>query len=376
MSEVWPAFLASCGAVGTRAEWRGACTAAKALAPDDNAALRAFFESRFVPNRVVAKYASTGYATLDAPARRSVSRPDANSNAGSAARAGGSPAANDTGLVTGYYEPLLRGSRSPGNGFFAPLYGVPDDLLAIDLGDAYPELKGIRLRGKLVDSPNGSARKKVVAYPARAELDAGDSLRGKEIVWVDSAIDAFFLQVQGSGRVQLYDHGRAGEIVRLAYADQNGRPYQSIGRYLIDRGEMTSDQASMQGIKNWVKTHPDRLSELLHVNPSVVFFREAKVGDPALGPVGALGVPLTPGRSIAVDPKVVPLGAPVFLATTVPGSDAPLRKLTMAQDTGGAIVAQSGSAVRADYFWGFGAQAGEQAGRMKQEGRMWVLLPR
>jgi membrane-bound lytic murein transglycosylase A len=163
-----------------------------------------------------------------------------------------------------------------------------------------------------------------------------------------------------------------GETVRVAYADQNGHPYRSIGRYLVDKGEMTLDQASAQNIKAWAVANPTRRQELLNANPSYVFFREETLADLSKGPKGALGVPLTAQRSIAVDAQFVPLGAPVFLATTQPASDAPLRKLVLAQDTGGAIK----SPARADYFWGFGAQAGEKAGKMKQRGAMWVLLPR
>jgi membrane-bound lytic murein transglycosylase A len=162
------------------------------------------------------------------------------------------------------------------------------------------------------------------------------------------------------------------ETVRVAYADQNGHPYKSIGRYLVDKGELTLDQASAQSIKAWVVANPGRQQELLNANPSYVFFREEKLTDPKKGPKGALGVPLTPQRSIAVDPQFVPLGVPVFLATTQPGSNVPLQRLMLAQDTGGAIR----NAVRADYFWGFGVEAGEKAGKMKQRGMMWILLPR
>ena len=292
---------------------------------DDNAT-RKFFENYFVPYRVA------------------------------------NPDGSLSGTVTGYYEPLLQGARKRGGKYQTPLHGVPDDILTIELASVFPELKGQRVRGRLVGN-------KVVAYPSRAELNKSNALAGKEILWVDDAIDAFFLQVQGSGRVQL-DDGR--EIVRLAYADQNGQPYKSIGRYLIDKGELTLDQASAQGIKAWVRANPKRQQELLNANPSYVFFREEKVTDPNVGPKGALGVPLTPQRSIAVDPQYIPLGAPVFLSTTQPNSNVPLQRLVLAQDTGSAIK----NAVRADYFWGFGAQAGEQAGRMKQRGAMWVLLPK
>ena len=335
--DAWPAFIASCNALATKPEWSAVCSSARAIDAGDALAIRNFFESRFVAHRVT---------TSDG---------------------------NDTGLVTGYYEPLLRGSRVPAAPYLTPLYGVPDDLLIVDMTSLYPELKGKRLRGKVVG-------RTVVPYPSRGDLAASGALRGKEVLWVDDPVEAFFLEIQGSGRVQLFDAGRDGrtvrETVRLAYADQNGQPYKSIGRWLVDQGEMTLAQASMQNIKAWAMAHPDRLQELLGANPSEVFFKEEKIVDPSQGPKGALGVPLTPQRSIAVDPKVVPLGAPVFLATTQPLSEAPLQRLVMAQDTGGAIAAAPGGAVRADYFWGFGAEAGNSAGRMKKQGRMWVLLPR
>jgi membrane-bound lytic murein transglycosylase A len=210
------------------------------------------------------------------------------------------------------------------------------------------------------------------------------------LLWVDDPVDLFFLQIQGSGRVRL----DTGELVRVGYADQNGQPYRSIGRYLVEQGELKLEQASMQGIKAWGAANPAKLEALLNQNPSYVFFRElpkaegaqgsaagpmtaagpVATGDPVTtgGPVGALGVALTPERSIAVDPRHIPLGAPVFLATTWPNSTQPLQRLVLAQDTGGAIR----GAVRADYFWGFGEAAGAQAGRMRQSARMWVLLPR
>lgn len=272
------------------------------------------------------------------------------------------PDGSDTGLVTGYYEPLLRGARKRGGAYQTPLYRAPDDLLTVDLASVYPELKGMRLRGRLVGN-------RIVPYPTRADMNQSNALAGKELVWVDDPIEAFFLQVQGSGRVQLSD---TKEIVRIAYADQNGHPYKSIGRYLVDKGEMTLDQASMQSIKTWFVKNPARQQELLNANPSFVFFREEKLPDPKLGPKGSLGVPLTAQRSIAVDVQFIPLGVPVFLATTQPNKDAPLERLMLAQDTGGAIK----NPVRADFFWGFGAEAGAKAGKMKQRGAMWILLPK
>ena len=265
------------------------------------------------------------------------------------------------GLVTGYYEPLIQGSRTQTARARFPIYAVPDDLITVDLANVYPELKNLRLRGKLVD-------RKIVPFPSRSEIESsglGGSLKAKTLAWAEDAVELFFMQIQGSGRVALPD----GTHLRLGYADQNGHPYKSIGKLLVERGELTLDQASMQSIKEWGMKNPDKLPALLAANPSYVFFRELPEGLP--GPLGALGVPVTAGRSIAVDPKFIPLGAPVFLATTLPNSDTPLNRLMMAQDTGGAIR----GGVRADFFWGFGTEAGEMAGKMKQKGRMWVLLP-
>jgi membrane-bound lytic murein transglycosylase A len=191
-------------------------------------------------------------------------------------------------------------------------------------------------------------------------------LQGKELFYVGNAVELFFLQIQGSGRIELEDGTRA----KIGYAEQNGHPYASIGRKLIDMGEMKPEEASMQGIKRWAEQNPDRLDIVLGHNPSYVFFRELQ--DSLSGPLGALGVPLTNEYSIAVDRSSIPLGVPVFLAATQPNSSEPLNRLVFAQDTGGAIK----GAVRADFFWGFGDIAGSKAGRMRQSGRMWVLFPK
>ena len=270
-------------------------------------------------------------------------------------------------MVTGYYEPLLAGSRTKTARFTVPLYAPPDDLLTIDIVSVYPDLKDKRLRGRI----DG---RKVVPYWTRAEIEGGRApLDDKVLVYVENPIEAFFLEIQGSGRVKLAD----GSVMRVGYADQNGHPYHSIGRVLIDRGEITLERASMQGIREWGRQHPDQLPALLAENPSYVFFREVPAPVPGSteaaidGPYGTLGVPLLAGRTIAVDRRSIPLGAPVFLATTYPLSTKPLQRLVLAQDTGGAIR----GAVRADFFWGFGDNAGREAGRMKQDGRMWLLWP-
>jgi len=324
LRQAWPAFQASCRALGAKADWKSVCAAAKAVDAGDGAAVRRFFETNFVPNLVRAADGA------------------------------------DSGLITGYYEPFLRGARKRGGANQTPLYKVPDDLVTVDLGSVYPSLKGMRLRGRL-------SGKTVVPYGSRAEIERA-RIPGKELVWVDDPVDSFFLEVQGSGRVQLDD----GETVRIAYADQNGHPYKAIGRWLVEQGELTSAEASAQGIKAWIAAHPERRQELFNVNPSYIFFREERLPDPGVGPKGALGVPLSPTRSVAIDPSFLPLGAPIYLSTTEPASTTPLQRLVMGQDTGGAIR----GAVRADFFFGFGGQAPDNAGRMKQRGQLWVLLPR
>jgi membrane-bound lytic murein transglycosylase A len=323
-AQAWPAILQSCRPLAKQAMWKPVCDAFERLGPGAEAgAIRRVLEQQLRPWRVV------------------------------------EPEGREEGLVTGYYEPLIRAGRQRSATYAWPVYGVPDDLLSIDLAGLYPELGKLRLRGRLVGN-------KVVPYWSRAEVESmGERLPARVLFWAADPIELFFLQVQGSGRVELPD----GSVARIGYADQNGHPYQSIGRWLVENGELALAQASMEGIKNWARAHPARLAELLNANPSYVFFRE--LGAVSGGPPGALGVPLTAGRSIAVDPRTIPLGAPVFLSTTLPLSDRPLQRLVVAQDTGGAIK----GAVRADLFWGFGPEAAVQAGRMKQAGRMWVLMP-
>jgi len=299
------------------------CEAARAIPQGDDAAARRFFEERFTP-----------YAL-------------ASSDSG------------DVGLVTGYYEPVIQGSRSRDAINRQPIYGVPDDLVVVDLAAVNPEVRNLRLRGRLEG-------RRLVPYYSRAEIESrGSALPAPVIAWAADPVELFFLQIQGSGIVNFADGGR----VRVGYADQNGHPFRSLGRYLVERGELTLDQASMQSIQAWAAANPSRLQAALDQNPSFVFFRELP---DAGGPIGALGIPLSAGYSIAVDRRFVPLGAPVYLATTYPLSSNPLERLVVAQDTGGAIR----GVVRADFFWGTGAEAGAAAGRMRQQGRMWLLWPR
>ena len=321
------AFLQSCTVLRNQQLWKEACVLADSLQKSDRTALRQFFEHHFKPYQVL------------------------NSNTSS------------DGLITGYYEPLLKGSRKLSNRYRFPLYTAPKELLIVDLSKVYPELKGIRLRGRLEG-------RRVVPYYTRAEIENSVSggashLKGYELLWVEDAVELFFLQIQGSGRIEMEN----GKIVRVGYQDQNGYPYKSIGKLLVERGELSLDKASMQGIKSWGRRNPEKLHELLHQNPSYVFFRELPAD--LSGPLGALGVPLTAGRSLAIDPRVILQGAPVYLSTTWPNSSKPLHRLMIAQDTGSAIK----GGVRADFFWGFGKEAANQAGKMKQIGKMWVLMP-
>lgn len=318
------ALLEGCARLGNGHALAPACSAARAVPAGDESAARAFFESTFAPHAIVTAEGSR------------------------------------EGLVTGYYEPILYGSRTQTEQFAHPVYGLPPDLVVVDLASLYPELTGMRLRGRLEG-------RRIVPYYSRSEIDTRPgALSAPIIAWVADPVELFFLQIQGSGQVTLAD---TGERIRIGYADQNGHPYSSLGRYLVQRGELPLEQASMQGIQSWAAANPARLREALNANASYVFFRELPT---TAGPIGALGVPLTAGYSVAVDRRYVPLGAPVYLATTYPNSPEPLERLMAAQDTGGAIR----GAVRADFYWGTGKDAGEQAGRMRQQGRMWMLWPR
>jgi membrane-bound lytic murein transglycosylase A len=318
------AFARSCPVIEKQDAWKAVCAGAQTLGTAAEREIASFFELNFDPYKVV--------------------------NADD----------SDSGMVTGYYEPLLRGSRVKTQRYRYPIYAVPQDLLVIDLTSVYPDLKFRRLRGRIEGN-------RVVPYFARGEIDRDAApLKGLEIAWVDDPVDLFFLHIQGSGQVELEN----GERIRVGYAEQNGHPFRSLGRLLIQRGEIPPERASMQGIRDWARRNPRKAQEFLNANPSYVFFRE--LSRDLTGPIGALGVPLTAERSIAVDARVVPLGVPVYLATTWPNTAEPLNRLMVAQDTGGAIA----GGVRADFFWGFGDAAGSQAGKMRQAGRMWVLLPK
>jgi membrane-bound lytic murein transglycosylase A len=321
----WPALMQSCNALKLKPVWLPICAAASKVDREDPMAQRTFYETWFTPYQVF------------------------------------NPDGSDSGLITGYYEPLIKGCRKKSARCAYPIYAPPEDMLEVDMGELFPEFRGKRVRARLQG-------KKVVPYFNRAEIDAGmaTKLQGREMYWVEDPVELFFLQIQGSGRIEFED----GTRVKIGYADQNGHPYASIGKKLIDMGELKPEEASMQGIKNWAQKNPERLYTLLGHNPSYVFFRE--LPDSLSAPLGALGVPLTEEYSIAVDQRTIPLGVPVFLATTRPNSSEPLNRLMFAQDTGGAIR----GAVRADFYWGFGEIAAARAGSMKQSGKMWVLFPK
>jgi membrane-bound lytic murein transglycosylase A len=333
-------FLRSCGRIervesqaaeslGTTAEWRAACALAAKVPRGDRGAARRFFEAAFTPV--------------------------AASNHG-----------ERTGLFTGYYEPTLNGSRKPSVRYTVPLYRRPPELVTVDLGLFREEWKGRRIAGKVVD-------RAFLPFPDRAAIRAGALAgRGLELAWVDDPIDAFFMEIQGSGRIELAEGG----VLRVGYAAQNGQAYFAIGRDLVERGALKKEEISLQSIRAWLLAHPAEAPQVMARNRSYVFFDELK-GE---GPLGAEGVPLTPGRSLAVDLKYLPLGVPVWLDGKAPAAapasekapDRPLQRLLVAQDTGGAITGP----VRGDVFWGHDAAAATIAGRMKHPGQIWLLLPR
>lgn len=342
VAEAVPAFRRSCakltalpadrpvgpdGVGGTGGDWQAPCTALATLPDGDDAAARAFFERWFTP-----------YAAANNDNRR--------------------------GLFTGYYEVELEGSRTPDPAYPVPLYKRPADLIMVDLGDFADRWKGERIAGRVA---NGRLK----PFEDRAAIEAG-ALRNKglELLWLQDPVAVFFLHIQGSGRVRFPD----GTETRVGYAAQNGHKYVAIGKELIDRGELAREQVSLQSIRAWLKAHPDQAPDLMNKNPSYVFFQELK-GE---GPNGAQNVALTPGRSLAVDSKFLPYGVPVWLDAEDPLAQNPtdgqarLRRLLVAQDTGGAIRGP----VRGDVFWGHGEDAEKRAGVMKSAGEYYILLPK
>lgn len=331
-----PAFLKSCEKIrkipderafgpleqaGTYGDWHGVCAKFKAHVLEAGQPVQAFFEKHFTPYMV---------------------------------RADKEP----VGLFTGYYEASLKGSRIRTDTYNVPLYTRPDDLVMVDLGLFRDELKGQRIAGRV---KGGNLH----PYESREDIVNGDwPHNDKVLVWVDDAVDAFFVQIQGSGIVEMTD----GSTMRIGYAGQNGHPYYAIGRELIKREVLTKENVSMQSIRAWLEGHPTEADEIMNTNKSYVFFRELD-GE---GPIGAQGVALTAGRSLAVDRTKMSYGLPLWVDINAPIEGVePLQHMMIAQDTGGAII----GAVRGDVFWGFGAGAEDVAGKMKSQGRYWVLLP-
>ncbi len=347
-----PAFKRSCGRIvkrssdttfgvlkqaGTYGDWQAVCLAFDQVTEASNTvALRAFFEEHFTPYQVSADD-------------------------------------NPIGLFTGYYEASLKGSHTRKEPYTIPLHKRPDDLVMVQLGDFREALKGNRIAGRV---KNGRLK----PYENRAQIVAGDWPHENEVlIWVDNAVDAFFVQIQGSGLVQMDD----GSVQRIGYAGQNGHPYYAIGRELIKIGALTKKNVSMQSIRAWLEENPTQADKIMNTNKSYVFFREI-TGD---GPLGAEGIALTGGRSLAVDRTLISYGMPLWVdlegVNLADDSEeemdreadkeiAPIRRLMIAQDTGGAITGP----VRGDVFWGYGPTAEDTAGKMISSGRYWVLLPK
>jgi membrane-bound lytic murein transglycosylase A len=272
------------------------------------------------------------------------------------------PVALGTGTLTGYFEPEISGNPVRTARFATPLHARPPELVDADLGTHLPDLRGRRIAGTVREG-------RLLPFHDRTAILAGAlEGRGLELAWAEDPADAFFLQIQGSGRVRFPD----GRVLRLGYAGWNGHAYVAIGRFLVEQGAIPREALSMQSIRAWMAAAgPDQAAALMARNPSYVFFRRLDL-PPEQGPVGTLGAPLTPMRSVAVDRTLVPLGFPVWVDGRDPLTEAPLRRLTVAQDTGGAIRGLA----RADLFTGWGAEAAERAGRMRDQAGMWVLLPR
>lgn len=312
------------GIAGRAADWAGACAALAELKRDQltSASARAFMERHFQP------FAVTG-------------------------------ALSDEGLFTGYYEAAARGARKRSARYNVPIYRRPDDLVSVNLGVFAKEFRGRTIAGRVRGG-------RLVPYADRRRIARGGlKNRALEILWLDDPVDAFFMEIQGSGRVRMDD----GSVVRVGFSAKNGHPYTAIGRVLVEMGAMDLSQVSMQSIRAWLAAHPAKARAVMERNKSYVFFREIT----GAGPIGAEGVALTPGRSLAIDRKFLPLGVPFFLAANdETGALAPVRALLVAQDTGGAIRGP----VRGDLYLGWGKRAAARAGRMKMRGRYWILLPR
>ena len=313
MEDVWATWQKSCNYIQKamkNSPLYGACLEASHLKNPTNIDVKRYFESNFQAVSQRQAVSSQGY-----------------------------PQGSSQGLITGYYEPILKGSL-----IRTPTYQVP-----------------------LYKYPSSWQNEPKLIRPTRAELLQSGKLKGSELVWVNDPVAAAFMQIQGSGKIQLEN----GQILRLGFAGTNNQPYASIANWLIQQQELTASQASMQKITAWAKTHPERVTEMLNANPRYVFFKVIQSKSSAEGPIGALNEPLTAQRSIAVDWQYIPKGAPVFLSTTDPKTGKKIESLVFAQDTGSAII----GSVRADFYWGSGDAAGEKAGMTKQSGSMWLLMP-
>ncbi|TNE32124.1 MAG: murein transglycosylase [Alphaproteobacteria bacterium] len=317
--------LKDSGIAGTYEDWQAVCNVAATIDPAKDGAARQFFEQWF-----------TAYLVRDAESEKS------------------------DGLFTGYYEPLLHGSLEKTTRYNVPLYKKPDDLVEVNLGAFRATLKGQNIAGRV-------EKGRLVPYHDRAEIGKGAlKEKGEVLLWVDDPVQAFFLHIQGSGRVKFED----GTEMRVGYAGQNGHVYYAIGKYLVENGTLPKEKVTMPAIRDYLAAHPDEAEMVMNKNASYIFFRELEGAD---GPLGAEGIALTEGRSLAVDRRIFPYGMPVWL--DLDGVFTPeqrIRRLVVAQDTGGAIR----GAVRGDVFWGHGAEAENNAGHMKSRGRYWVLLPR
>ncbi|MCY4218181.1 MAG: MltA domain-containing protein [Gammaproteobacteria bacterium] len=324
-ADSWPALMNNCRVLIRHEAWSQICKAARSLNSPDHKQAREFYETWFTPHAVHGADGKT------------------------------------TGLITGYYEPLLFGSTVPDENYRYPIYQRPENLLRVDLSELYPELEGKRVRGRL----EGNS---VIPYFTREQIDSElNPLKGEELLWLNDRDDVFFLHIQGSGRIKLTD----GRIIGAGYSDQNGHPYVAIGKVLIDWGELEREEVTLFSIREWLHDHPAQARVLLNQNPSYVFFEIRENVEE--GPIGSLATPLTPERSIAIDPSVIPLGTPIWLETYLPDNpEQPYNRLYMSQDTGGAIKGP----LRADIFWGNGDSAEYMAGLMKEQGKLIALLPK
>lgn len=326
LTEAWPAFIRSCvkinemPATANQIKLQHVCNLAVALKDTSENNIRSFFETNFIPYKV-------------------------------------SDGSHNEGLFTGYYEPVIKGSRSKTQEYQAPLYKRPNDLVMIEnLGIFRNDLAGIRIAGRVL---NGN----LVPYFTHAEI-ANGAIVGNELAYVADPVDAFFIQIQGSAAIQLEN----GQMMRLTYDGTNGHPYTAIGKILVQQKALSLENVSMQSIRAWLKTHPMQTKDVLYQNASYVFFKESN----ANGPVGFEGVVLTPERSMAIDPVFIAYGTPIWVDITHPVDKERIQRLVIAQDKGGAIKGP----LRGDYFWGTGDKAGELAGVMKSKGTYYVLLPK